>query len=572
MDIYAKCLINYTVMLSEEIKNLVQKAASVTEIPLEQPSDKSHGEYSTSIALKLAKQQNISPREFATELVSKIDKSDLIERIEIAGPGFINFHLSKKALKKQIERSGEQGEKFGNGSHLKGKKIMVEFAHPNTHKAFHIGHLRTLNLGESLARILTAQGATVFRANYQGDVGLHVAKCLWGYMHEEEPRDLKTPQAKTEFLGKVYAKGAQTFEKDETAKKEIYEINKKIYAQDPEIMPLWEKTRQWSLDYFEYTYDRFGTFFDRLFFESEVYDLGRNLVLEHLDKGVFEESEGAVIFPGEKHGLHNRVFITGEGNPTYEAKEMGLAKLEQEAFPFDLNIHVVGNEQAEYFRVVIEAMNAIYPGLKDRQRHLAYGMVNLASGKMSSRTGEVITAEFLIEEVKKELAKVMKESDMTDEEKTEVMEKVAIGGIKFIMLFGHAKNDIAFDMEKAVRLDGDSGPYLQYAYARISSILSKVESSAEPNFDMLTESDWDLARKLNGFEYAVTKAAEELSPHYIAHYLLELASEFSGWYGVSSVKNADTGLMEARIELLKSVRQVIRNGLYLMGIEVLQKM
>jgi len=559
-------------MLSEEIKNLVRKAASEPEIPLEQPSDKSHGEYSTSIALKLAKQQNISPREFATELVSKIDRSDLIKRIEIAGPGFINFHLSKKALRKQIARSGEQGEKFGNGSHFKGKKIMVEFAHPNTHKAFHIGHLRTLNLGESLARILTAQGATVFRANYQGDVGLHVAKCLWGYMHEEEPQDLKTPQAKTEFLGKVYAKGAQTFEKDENAKEEIYEINKKIYAQDPEIMPLWKKTRQWSLDYFDYSYERFGTFFDRLFFESEVYDLGRNLVLEHLDKGVFEKSEGAVIFPGEKHGLHNRVFITGEGNPTYEAKEMGLAKLEQEAFPFDLNIHVVGNEQAEYFRVVIEAMNAIYPELKDRQRHLAYGMVNLASGKMSSRTGEVITAEFLIEEVKKELAKVMKESDMTDEEKTEVMEKVAIGGIKFIMLFGHAKNDIAFDMEKAVRLDGDSGPYLQYAYARISSILSKVESSAEPNFDMLTESDWDLARKLNGFEYAVTKAAEELSPHYIAHYLLELASEFSGWYGVSSVKNADTGLMEARIELLKSVRQVIRNGLYLMGIEVLQKM
>ena len=163
-------------MLSEEIKNLVRKAASEPEIPLEQPSDKSHGEYSTSIALKLAKQQNISPREFATELVSKIDRSDLIKRIEIAGPGFINFHLSKKALRKQIARSGEQGEKFGNGSHFKGKKIMVEFAHPNTHKAFHIGHLRTLNLGESLARILTAQGATVFRANYQGDVGLQIGR------------------------------------------------------------------------------------------------------------------------------------------------------------------------------------------------------------------------------------------------------------------------------------------------------------------------------------------------------------------------------------------------------------
>lgn len=559
-------------MLQEEIKKLVEKAVPGEEIPLEQPAGKSNGDYSTSIALKLAKKQGKNPRAFAEELVAKIEKSELIERIEIAGPGFINFYLSKSALKRQITRSREQGENFGNGAHFKGKKIMVEFGHPNTHKAFHIGHLRTLNLGESLARILTAQGATVFRANYQGDVGLHVAKCLWGYMQGEEPGDLEAPRAKTEFLGKVYAKGAQTFEKDETAKKEIYEINKKIYARDPEIMPLWEKTRQWSLDYFEYTYDRFGTFFDRLFFESEVYELGRNLVLENLEKGVFEESEGAVIFPGEKHGLHNRVFITGEGNPTYEAKEIGLAKLEQEAFPFDLNIHVVGNEQAEYFRVVIEAMNTIYPGLKDRQKHLAYGMVNLASGKMSSRTGDVITAEFLIEEVKKELAKVMRESDLKEEEKAEVMEKVAIGGIKFIMLFGHAKNDIAFDMEKAVRLDGDSGPYLQYAYARISSILNKVEGGVDPNFDMLRESDWDLARKLNGFEYAAKKAAEELSPHYIAHYLLELASEFSGWYGSNSVKNAEEGLREARIEMLKAVKQVIRNGLYLMGIEVLPKM
>ncbi len=559
-------------MLAEEIQKLVKQVIEIDEVPLEQPAEKFHGDYATSIALKLAKQEGKNPRQLAEEIVSKLPKSDLIEKIEIAGPGFINFYLSKEALKKQIARCADRGDNFGQGETYKGKKIMVEFAHPNTHKAFHIGHLRTLNLGESLARILTAQGAKVFRANYQGDVGLHVAKCLWGYMQGDEPGDLETPQEKTEFLGKVYAKGGQTFEKDEQAKKEIYAINKQIYAQDPEIMPLWEKTRQWSLDYFEYTYKRFGTFFDGLFFESEVYELGKKLVLEYLEKGIFEESEGAIIFPGEKHGLHNRVFVTSEGNPTYEAKEMGLAKLEHEAFDFDLNIHVVGNEQKEYFQVVIEAMNAIYPGLKEKQKHLAYGMVNLASGKMSSRTGDVITAEFLIGEVKKELEKVMRESDLTDKEKKEVMEKVAIGGIKFIMLFGHAKNDIAFDMEKAVRLDGDSGPYLQYAYARITSILNKVESEAEPNYEALEDSDWNLVRELNGFEYAAAKAAEELSPHHIAHYLLELASEFSSWYGNNSVKNAEPGLREARIEILKAVRQVIKNGLYLMGIEVLERM
>ncbi len=539
-----------------------------TDIALEQPSDKSHGDFATSVALKLAKQAGKNPRELAQEIIDNLPESELIDAPEIAGPGFINFRLSKKALKEAINRSS-----FGEGEALKGKKIMIEFAHPNTHKAFHIGHLRNIALGESVVRILESQKAEVFRANYQGDVGLHVAKCLWGYGQTEETvSDEASPQEKAEFLGKVYAKGGVAFEEDEDAKKEIYAINKKIYAEDPEVMPLWEKTRDWSLEYFEYIYKRLGSHFDHLFFESQVYELGRELVLEHLEKGVFEKSDGAVIFPGEKHGLHNRVFITGEGNPTYEAKEMGLAKLESEAFPFDMNIHVVANEQDDYLKVTFKAMDQIFPGIEARQKHLSYGMVKLTTGKMSSRTGDVVTAEFLIDEARKHVEAILKESDLSAEEKEKVIEKVAVGGIKFTMLFAHAKNDIAFDLEKAIRFEGDAGPYLQYAYARIASILEKVEGAVEADFDKFNDADWELARKIIGFDYSVARAAEDLSPHFIAHYLLELTSEFSRWYGQNSVKNAEEGLVEARIDLLKTVKQVISTGLELLGIEVLERM
>ncbi|MFH1299306.1 MAG: arginine--tRNA ligase [Patescibacteria group bacterium] len=545
--------------MNDEIQKLISKAlGSAQEIPLEKPSQKDHGDFATSIALKLAKEQGKNPRQLAEEISAKLPPSELIEKTEVAGPGFINFHLSKKALQSQIQTE------FAGGDLLKDQKIMVEFAHPNTHKAFHIGHLRNITLGESLVRILESQGAEIFRANYQGDIGLHVAKCLWGYRQTQEPADLDTPQKKAEFLGKVYAIGGTKFEKDEQAKKEIYAINKQIYARDSEIMPLWEKTRAWSLEYFDYIYERLGAKFDRLFFESEVFELGKELVLEHLKKGIFEESKDAVIFPGEKCGLHNRVFITSEGNATYEAKEMGLAKLEQEAFPFDRNIHVVANEQADYFKVVFKAMDAIYPGLEARQDHLSYGMVKLTSGKMSSRTGDVVTAEFLIDQAKEALSKI------TDDE--DVKEKVAIGAIKFTMLHSSAKNDIAFDLEKAVKLDGDSGPYLQYAYARISSVIDKVDGGKKANFDALNDADWELARELVSFEGAVTRAAQELSPHYISHYLLELASEFSGWYGKNSVKDAEPGLQAARIELLEAVRSKLKQGLYLLGVEVMERM
>ncbi len=547
------------------------------DILVDIPKDES-ADYSVNTALQCSKELGKNSKDIAQEILKEIKDNDEFEKIEIAEPGFIYFTLKKESL---IDLMLNSKESWRNEDLLKGQKIMVEFAHPNTHKAFHIGHLRNICLGESLVRLLESQEGEIFRANYQGDIGPHVAKCLWALKQEKkeiiEKISKSSPQEKAEFLGKMYAKGGSTYEKDEASKSEILKINKIIYEENDEsIINLYKISRQWSLDYFDFIYERLGTKkFDRLFFESEVWESGKEIVEKNTGK-VFKESNGAVVFEGEDFGLHTRVFISSEGNPTYEAKEMGLAVLQKETFDYDKNIHVVANEQATYFKVVIEAMYQIFPELKGRQEHLSYGMVKLTSGKMSSRTGDVITAEWLIDEAKAKILKILEDRGLTKEEKEDIADKVAIGAIKFTMLHTMAKNDIAFDLEKAVRLDGDSGPYLQYAHARICSILSKTGEIGEcflQDFDEFNEYDWKLLKKIQYFPYHVSRSAKEMSPHHLTHYLLKLVSEFSSWYSKNSVQNAESDSLKiARIELLKFLRTTLKKALYLLGIEAPEKM
>lgn len=561
-----------SLLIQEATKNAFDYQTEET-IKLDSPKNQDFGEFACNIAMQLTKKLNKNPREIAQGIIDAVSENDLIEKMEIAGPGFLNITLKKAAIANVIENVNADKDKFGNSEERKGEKIMVEFAQPNTHKAFHIGHLRNICLGESLTRMLDSQGIETFRANFQGDVGMHVAKCLWAIKQEGLKENLNTPQEKAEYLGKIYAKGGQAYEKDETAKQEIHVINKQIYARDPEVFEIWKKTREWSLDYFQTVYKRLGSTFNQLFFESDMFENGKEIVLENLKKGVFEESDGAIIFDGEKHGLHKRVFITREGNPTYEAKDMALAKAEMEAFEADKIVHVVANEQTEYFKVIFKAQAEVFPETEEKQYHLAYGMVKLTSGKMSSRTGDVITAEWLIDEAKEKINELINNPSLTEKEKEEVLEKVAIGAIKFTMLHTTAKNDIAFDLNQAVRLTGDSGPYLQYAYARIASILRKFgEESGSVNYELFNEYDWKLNKKLLHFPEVVSLCSNELSPHYITRYLLELASLFSSWYEHNSVKDAEVDLRKTRLELLKAVKQVLKNGLNLLGIETVEKM
>ena len=287
---------------------------------------------------------------------------------------------------------------------------MVEFTDPNPFKELHIGHLYSNAVGEAISRLFEANGAEVMRACYQGDVGMHVAKAIWGNAKKTQNSKVKTQNfnSKVKIYGEAYVFGTAAYEDNPEAAAEIKELNIKLYeAKSAEIMKLYKLGRRWSLLYFDSIYKRLGTKFDYFYFESEAARGGLKVVEEGLKKGVFEKSEGAVVFKGERYGLHTRVFVNSQGLPTYEAKELGLAPAKFADFPYDLSIIVTANEINDYFRVLLKCLDLLYPDLAKRTRHIGHGFVKLPGAvKMSSRKGNVLTAEWLLDEAKKKVLEI----------------------------------------------------------------------------------------------------------------------------------------------------------------------
>lgn len=564
-------------MIKEKIiKDLRLSLANIKapeiEIDLEHPSNFTFGDFTTTIALKLAKLMKEQPISVAQKIVKNLDKNNLILKTEIAGPGFINFWVKDEYFLKGT-RDSYSGNFVYEPFHFgKNKKIMVEFAHPNTHKLFHIGHLRNISTGESVVRILEAVGNKVIRANYQGDVGLHIAKCLWFIKQPENKKALDkareaTISEKISFLGKAYSKGQIAYTDDEKAKKEIIHINKMIYEKSPEILPLWQETRQWSLDYFQDVYKRVGSYFDRLYFESEFYERGVELCQLAFKKGILEKSQGAIVFNGKKYGLDTRVFINSLGFPTYEGKELGLAEKESSEFgDLDKIIHCVTPEQKSFFKVTFKVEELINEKLKNKQYHLAYNWVNLKEGKMSSRTGNVIEASWLIDKTKEKILEKFKCG-------TKVAEVLAIAATKYSFLKNSTENEIAFDLDESISVEGNSAPYLIYTYVRCQSILKKEEQidqrveSYTPN-----KEESELLRIIERFPETVNKSAKTLSPNIIANYLYEVATLFNIFYQKNPVLKSSGDTKQVRLVLTKAVSNIISKGLYLLGINTVEKM
>ncbi len=609
-------------------------------VGVEVPEQAAHGDFATNVAMVTFggdKRQETrdkwkNPLEVAQAIKEAIIQDQTtsgagnIERVEVMPPGFINVFVTEASLINQVqtvlkqregyggvrsdERNQAQSTKFKAQQGVKkagktggkkervigqkggqkstetphdfsraksAKRIMVEFADPNPFKEFHIGHLRNISLGESYCRLLEAVGHDVRRVNYQGDVGMHVAKSLWGLWQNAKLKDqiskTSIPQEKAKLLGQAYALGATKFEEDEKAKSEMIELNKKIYVQDTTVLGLWKEGREWSLEYFDTIYDRLGTKFERFYFESEVAPLGMKIVREHVADGVFEESDGAIIFRGETVGLHTRVFVSKEGYATYEAKDLALAPLKYSEWPYDLSIIMTGNEQSEYFKVMLAALAKINPELAAKTRHMPFGMVNLKEGKMSSRSGNVITAEGLIDQAKDKIKEIVQQSikTYTREHQELIAEKAAIAAVKYAMLRVTAISDIAFDLEASVSFDGESGPYLQYTYARARSVLRKAKDSLS---DLSTLSNLSLnseertvSRLIAQFPDIVAASATNFAPSTLCTYLFQLAQAFNLFYA----KHAILG-ESRRLALTDATAQVIANGLYLLGIEILEEM
>lgn len=563
-------------MVKDKIIQDLQKAVEDlgyknTDIVCSIPKNSDFGDYSTNVALQLAKQDGSfgkqNPIEIANEIVSNLSDLSYLEKAEVAGGGFINFFIKDK----EFLKNGQDLDLIKKEKNP--KKILIEYGHVNPLKEIHIGHLRTFILGESLSRILAVLGNKVFRANYQGDIGLHIAKAIWGIKKLGLPSKDLSLEEKAEVLGKAYAEGNATYDQDPSVKEEIDTINSSLYKKDVEIKKIYELTRNWSLEYFEPIYHLLGIKYDRCFFESEVYERGKEIVLENVDSPreagkVFEKNEGAIIFPGEKYGLQTRVFVTSKGNPTYESKEMGLAELEYDSFDYDKSIHVVASEQEGYFQVVIKAIDLLFPHLKGKKQHFAYGFVDLKQGKMSSRTGNVVTVDDLVSVVSEKVREITKAGKLKVDQETII--KVALGAIKFHYLKFSPRPNIIFDLDQSVSLEGDSGPYIQYTYARIQSVLAKGKKEMDYGEAALEKQERALLRQLNYFQETIEEVGKTYHPNLLALYLIDLARLYNLFYQECRIIGSEKE--DFRLKLSLEVGKVIKKGLYLLVIEAPERM
>lgn len=512
-----------------EIEKALAAAAEQMEISVTVAVQRSdtfeHGDYQTNVAFAAGTQLKKAPLAVAQALAGMLHIEG-VEKIEAVAPGFINFFLSPDFVARQMVQAATD-RSWGRNTLRQGEMILVEYTQPNPFKPFHIGHLMSNTIGESLACLLENAGATVIRANYQGDIGLHVAKAIFVLL----VRNVENPTV--DDLGRAYVEGTTRYEENPADREAIDALNKKLYEKcDEKINTLYERGRKISLDHFEELYAMLGTKFDFYFFESETGPRGVALVRARPD--IFEESDGAVVFRGDQYGLHTRVFVNRLGLPTYEAKDLGLAELKKEKVLFAASITVTANEQDEYFKVVFKALELAHPEWAGQFTHVSHGMMRFAQGKMSSRWGNIITGESLLMDLKDASKEKMQGRELNDAQKT--AEEVAVGAVKYAVLKQGSNKDIIFDPEESLSLEGGSGPYLQYAHTRALSLVKAAEKAGiTPGLSDATEGQGSvsasaLERTLIHFPEVAERAASTREPHYVTTYLTELASVFNSWY------------------------------------------
>ena len=575
--------------MQQEIKKLIKDALQnleieVSDFVLEHPEDLKNGDYSTNVALAIAKSIERNPKELAEKIVFEINRLNVdknIEKVEVAGNGFINFYLSRKFFGKSVEEILNKAEDFGKNNLMDGKKVMIDYTQPNPFKPFHIGHLMSNAIGESISRLLEFSGAQMARANYQGDVGLHIAKAIYGLLNNEKLQSkIGSHNFQATNIGRAYVLGAGEYENNEEAKKEIDEINKKVYAKsDPKINEIYNWGFAVTMEAFEDLYKILGTKFDFYFLESQMMSIGMDIVRVNMGE-VFEKSDGAVVFKAEKYNqesqpkLHTRVFITSQGLPTYEAKELGLTEEKFKTFPeMDLSIVVTATEQMDYMRVVTKAISLIHPDFANKMKHVTHGMMRFASGKMGSRTGNVVTGEALLNDVRDAILERMTNREFGNEEREKVASDVGVSAIKYSILKQSIGGDIIYDFDKSISFEGDSGPYLQYSYARANSVLEKAQKeNILPDPHAFPLEIFEVEKLLYKFPEIIERSAKEYEPHYIANYLIEVARAYNSFYGNMMIVNKDDKTSPYKVALTYAFTFVMKTGLHLLGIRAPKKM
>lgn len=540
---------------------------SVDDIRVEVPADMVHGDYSTNIALAEAKRAGKNPRILAEEIVAHMSVADTygaIAEVSVAGPGFINITLARDVILARLRRAIETG--YGYSEERTGDTVVVEYTDPNPFKPFHIGHLMTNVIGESLARLFEARGDTVVRMNYQGDVGLHIAKALYGM------RELNVSPDDIEGIGRAYVYGNTVYTESDEAKDTIDAFNAHIYARDDEALnTVYDAGRATSLARFEEIYAKLGTTFDTYVFESETWQKGRDAVMARVGD-VFTESNGAIVYHGEEEGLHTRVFITASGLPTYETKDIGLALLKLERYPeATMYYTMTAEEQTDYFKVVFAAFSAMVPTSRGRFVHIPHGMMRIAEGKMSSRLGNIIFGEALLSDMTARAAEKLVENG-TDDTDGSKANAIAVAALKYGILRQETGKNIVYEPERWMSFEGASGPYVQYTAVRAASVVAKAtEAGIVPDITVGSEDIGVLERLIARFPEDVRIASALCAPHAIVTAVTEIAQAFNAYYA-HHVIVSDGPEAPYRVALAQAVASTLTSGLGLLGISVPERM
>ena len=550
--------------IAEIIKNLF---GIDQQVALTRPEPQ-FGDYATNVAMLLAKPLEKNPREIAESIAGELRNNEQFSEVTIAGPGFINLRLSNRVL---LDLTTKEP------THVyAGQSLVFEYSCPNAFKELHTGHLYQTIYGDIVARLMLIGGAKLQRTSFGGDVGLHVAKCLWGMRKElggenpEKLHDLPSDAfARSQWISKCYVSGAKAYEESEDSKKEIDQLNKEVYSfhdsndQTSPLAKIYWETRMWSFEYFDAFYRLIDVNPMRYYPESQTAPVGLEVVKEQLEKGNLKKSDGAVVFEGDesKH-LHTRVFITSQGLPTYETKDIGVIWLEKQEYNFDHRYLLTGNDQKEYMRVVFAAAETFRPELAGTMTHFTNGTVRFGDGKkMSSRLGNVSRAVEVLDAVKEKVATLVDDPELAN--------SVALGAVKYAFAKYRLGGDINFDIDETVSLQGNSGPYLQYAHARARRILEKVIAEITRLTEVYDE-DRALVRKLGEYHEVVEESIRSLEPHHICNYLFELAQEFNRYYEKNQVVGSDKETHRAG--LVAVYADTLKAGLMILGIEAPEKM
>jgi len=570
-------------MFEKHIKDLLKKELKLKEVSLEIPPDPKLGDFAFACFV-CAKDKKKNPVEVAKEFAEKIKPDDYIKEVKSTGP-YLNFFINKAKLAEETTKEiFKKKDKYGHSNIGKKEVVVVEYPGPNTNKPLHIGHMRNMALGVSMSNIFASQGCKVKRVNIINDRGIHICKSMLAYQKWGEG---KTPESEgrkpDHFIGDYYVLFNQKLKEDPKLEEEAQEMLRKWEAGDKDVLALWKKMNKWAFDGFKESYDHFGLpKFDKEYLESETYKQGKDIVLEGLKKGLFKKrDDGAVVIDLAKQGLGEKVLLRPDGTSVYVTQDLFVAQQRYADFKFDKSIYVVATEQNYHFQVLFTLLKKLKFPFADGCYHFAYGMVNLPEGKMKSREGKVVDADDLMLDMedlaREEIAK--RQKDLEEQTLHDRGTIVGLGAIKFYLLKIDAIKDMTFLPEESLSFEGDTGPYLQYTHARACSILRKADEknlkpSVEIDFSLLDNpSEIALIQSLSEFPAKTEDACVSMRPHLIAQYLLTLGRAFNEFYhACHCLKEENEELSKARLLLIDCTRQVIKNGLLLLGIEAPEEM